>query len=137
MPSTVHPAGVVTWSFSSAGFTARVLGSYLWLRAQRPLLGPDRYAAKLSRRHRANARRTERAIVRAGGLFIKVGQLISILTNFLPEEFRGELTATMVYDGQAIHDHFKQVDDDTVMGIMNGKAGLQNGRYGYFYLQRV
>jgi Domain of unknown function (DUF4334)/GXWXG protein len=53
------------------------------------------------------------------------------------EEFRGELTATMVYDGQPIHDHFKRVDDDTVMGIMNGKAGLQDGRYGYFYLQRV
>jgi hypothetical protein len=53
------------------------------------------------------------------------------------EEFRGDLTATMVYDGQAIHDHFKKVDDDTVMGIMNGKAGLQDGRYGYFYLERV
>jgi hypothetical protein len=22
------------------------------------------------------------------------------------EEFRGEVTATMVYDGQAVHDHF-------------------------------
>lgn len=53
------------------------------------------------------------------------------------EEFRGELTATMVYDGQAIHDHFKKVDDDTVVGIMNGKAGLDNGRCGYFYLERV
>ena len=53
------------------------------------------------------------------------------------EEFRGEMTATMVYDGQAVHDHFKKIDDDTVMGIMNGKAGLDNGRCGYFYLERV
>lgn len=53
------------------------------------------------------------------------------------EEFRGEVTATMVYDGRAVHDHFKKIDDDTVMGIMNGKAGLDNGRYGYFYLERV
>ncbi len=52
------------------------------------------------------------------------------------EEFRGELTATMVYDGQPIHDHFKKIDDAAVMGIMNGKAGLDNGRYGYFYLER-
>jgi hypothetical protein len=52
------------------------------------------------------------------------------------EEFRGEITATMVYDGQAVHDHFK-IEDDTVMGIMNGKAGLDNGRCGYFYLERV
>ncbi|MDT5368045.1 MAG: hypothetical protein QOC62_2476 [Mycobacterium sp.] len=53
------------------------------------------------------------------------------------EEFRGEVTATMVYDGQAVHDHFKKIDDDTVMGIMNGKAGLDNGRCGYFYLERA
>jgi GXWXG protein/uncharacterized protein DUF4334 len=53
------------------------------------------------------------------------------------EEFRGELVATMVYDGQPVHDHFKVVDDDTVMGIMNGKHALRTGSYGYFYLQRV
>ena len=53
------------------------------------------------------------------------------------EEFRGEVTATMVYDGQAIHDHFKKIDDTAVMGIMDGKAGLHDGRYGYFYLERV
>ena len=40
------------------------------------------------------------------------------------EEFRGEVTATMVYDGAPIHDHFKMVDDDTAMGIMNGKGAL-------------
>lgn len=53
------------------------------------------------------------------------------------EEFRGEVTATMVYDGRAIHDHFKKIDDTAMMGIMNGKAGLDNGRCGYFYLERV
>jgi hypothetical protein len=53
------------------------------------------------------------------------------------EEFRGEVTATMVYDGQAIHDHFKRIDDNAVMGVMNGKHGLDNGQYGYFYLERV
>ena len=52
--------------------------------------------ARAVRRH---ARRTpsaqlasdSRAILAAGGLFIKVGQLISILSNFLPPEFRKEL----------------------------------------------
>jgi hypothetical protein len=42
-----------------------------------------------------------------------------------------------VYDGQAVHDHFKKIDHDTVMGIMNGQAGLDNGRCGYFYLERA
>jgi Domain of unknown function (DUF4334)/GXWXG protein len=57
------------------------------------------------------------------------------------ENFRGEITATMVYDGQPVHDHFKKIDDDAVMGIMNGKGVLDFqdgvGRYYYFYLERV
>ena len=53
------------------------------------------------------------------------------------EEFRGEVTATMVYDGQPVHDHFKKIDDDAVMGIMNGKGVRDNGKYYYFYLERV
>jgi ubiquinone biosynthesis protein len=69
----------------------RVLGSYLWLRIARPMMSPARYQARLIERHRRNARRVQRAIVDAGGLFIKVGQLISILSNVLPPEFRGEL----------------------------------------------
>jgi hypothetical protein len=53
------------------------------------------------------------------------------------EEFRGEVTATMVYDGRPVHDHFKKVDDNAVMGIMNGKGAVDNDRYLYFYLERV
>lgn len=52
------------------------------------------------------------------------------------EEFRGEVTATMVYDGAPVHDHFKKIDDDAVMGIMNGKGVVDDGRYYYFYLER-
>ncbi len=73
------------------GTTAHVLASYFWLGVRRPFIGPERYAAALERRHRVNARRIQRTIVGAGGLFIKVGQLISIMSNFLPGEFRSEL----------------------------------------------
>lgn len=56
------------------------------------------------------------------------------------EEFRGEQTATMVYDGVPIHDHFKEIDENTAMGIMNGKAALDTrtgaGRHLYFWLER-
>ncbi|MCS7477968.1 DUF4334 domain-containing protein [Umezawaea endophytica] len=48
-------------------------------------------------------------------------------------EFRGEVTATMVYDGMAVLDHFKRVDDTTLMGVMNGKPGLVLGNGGLFY----
>src|SRR6476646_2885119 len=71
--------------------TARVLVSYAGVRARRSLLSSEDYDARLVERHRKNARRIRDAIIRAGGLFIKVGQLISILSNFLPAEFRREL----------------------------------------------
>ncbi|WP_327674237.1 MULTISPECIES: DUF4334 domain-containing protein [unclassified Streptomyces] len=53
-------------------------------------------------------------------------------------EFRGEVTATMVYDGMPVFDHFKRVDDTTLMGVMNGKPGvvLVDGRHFYFGLER-
>jgi hypothetical protein len=53
------------------------------------------------------------------------------------EEFRGESTATMVYDGKPVHDHFKVIDDNAVLGIMNGKGAVVDGKYLYFYLERV
>jgi hypothetical protein len=57
------------------------------------------------------------------------------------EEFRGEVTASMVYDGQPVHDHFKKVDDNAVMGIMNGKGAVDvssgSPRHLYFYLERI
>ena len=55
-----------------------------------------------------------------------------------PVGFRGEVTATMVYDRMPVFDHFKKVDGDTVMGIMNGKLGLAFGvdDLYYFWLER-
>lgn len=57
------------------------------------------------------------------------------------EEFRGEVTASMVYDGRPVHDHFKRVDENTVMGIMNGKGAMDDSsgspRHLYFYLERI
>ena len=53
-------------------------------------------------------------------------------------EFRGESTATMVYDAMAVFDHFKRIDDSTVLGIMNGKleAAFGTSEYYYFWLER-
>ena len=52
--------------------------------------------------------------------------------------FRDEVTATMVYDGMPVFDHFKKVDDDTVVGVMNGKGELvfDRGEHFWFGLER-
>ncbi|NBM18227.1 DUF4334 domain-containing protein [Streptomyces sp. GC420] len=51
-------------------------------------------------------------------------------------EFRGESTATMVYDGMPVLDHFKRIDGSTLLGVMNGKDALDDGRHYYFVLER-
>ncbi|MGW6422575.1 DUF4334 domain-containing protein [Nocardia sp. NPDC055053] len=73
-----------------------------------------------------------------GTLFsnVELGQGEATLWNI---EFRGEVTATMVYDGRAVFDHFKWLDERTLMGIMNGRPELvlSRGEHFYFLLERV
>ena len=71
--------------------TFLVIGSYLSLRLRARLHADAWIEHALREAHLRNARRIERTICDLQGLFIKVGQLISIMTNFLPEEFRREL----------------------------------------------
>lgn len=71
--------------------TWRVIISYLWLRFRARFHSDEWISHNLRQVNLRNARRIERTIVDLQGLFIKVGQLISIMTNFLPEEFRSEL----------------------------------------------
>ncbi|HIH2744782.1 TPA: DUF4334 domain-containing protein [Burkholderia lata] len=59
-------------------------------------------------------------------------------------EFRGKVSTTMVYDGVPIFDHLRKVDDNTLFGIMDGKSFdgpipdiIDNGKYYFFYLERV
>jgi predicted unusual protein kinase regulating ubiquinone biosynthesis (AarF/ABC1/UbiB family) len=68
-----------------------VIASYLGLRLTARFRSQQSLERLLLEKHQRNARRIERAILELQGLFIKVGQLISIMTNFLPREFRQEL----------------------------------------------
>jgi predicted unusual protein kinase regulating ubiquinone biosynthesis (AarF/ABC1/UbiB family) len=67
-----------------------ILASYgmYWVLAR--LLGRARLADYLDRLHRRNARRLVRGFVRLGGVYIKVGQMLSVVGTFLPPAF-GEL----------------------------------------------
>lgn len=88
----VGPAVLRRWRLMTAYYvTVRVALSYLGLSVARRFRREAAIARLTREKHRRNARRIEAAIVRLGGLFIKVGQLISIMANFLPDEFRSEL----------------------------------------------
>ncbi|HEY7372166.1 MAG TPA: AarF/UbiB family protein [Polyangia bacterium] len=71
--------------------TAQVALSYFTLSIARRFRRPEAIERMTLAKHRKNARRIEAAILRLRGLFIKVGQLISIMANFLPDAFREEL----------------------------------------------
>lgn len=47
-------------------------------------------------------------------------------------EYRGVVTATMSYDALPINDHFRRVDDDTVIGAMD----LRGSRHPFFFTLR-
>jgi ubiquinone biosynthesis protein len=71
--------------------TMQVLLSYALLSIRRRLRGREAAAQLTDQAHRKNARRILAAIVDLQGLFIKVGQLISVMANLLPDVFRKEL----------------------------------------------
>ena len=68
--------------------TFQVLFAYLALGLGRKIFGQGWYDDRIASAHRRNALRVERTILKLQGLFIKVGQLLSIMANFLPEQFR-------------------------------------------------
>ncbi|MEU4428212.1 DUF4334 domain-containing protein [Actinoplanes sp. NPDC024001] len=72
----------------------------------------------------------------AGGALYVNSELAGGGASLWTVEFRGEATATMVYDGKPVLDHFKRVDERTLLGVMNGKGVRDGDRFYYFYLER-
>ena len=83
-----------SWRIRKAYWTAfRVMMSYFRLYLLSKVLGQRYYKKRIIQLHVSNANRVKKAIIQLQGLFIKVGQLLSILSNFLPEAFQEPLEA--------------------------------------------
>jgi hypothetical protein len=52
-------------------------------------------------------------------------------------EFRGELTAALVYDEQPVLDHFKAVGPDSLLGVMDRSQDREADVWLYFWLDRI
>jgi len=72
---------------------AVVLLSYAGLMIRGKLFGANYYEKRILSLHLRNAERVKTAILELNGLFIKIGQMLSILSNFLPEAFQKPLEA--------------------------------------------
>lgn len=83
-----------SWRIRKAYWTAFVvMASYLRLYLLKRVFGKKYYEKRILQLHIHNAEKVKKAILQLQGLFIKVGQLLSILTNFLPEAFQAPLEA--------------------------------------------
>jgi ubiquinone biosynthesis protein len=75
-----------------AYWTAFVIAmSYFRASLLRRLWGQRWYEQRVATLHIQNAERAKQAILELQGLFIKVGQLLSVMSNFLPEAFQRPL----------------------------------------------
>lgn len=80
------------WRFIRAYYTTfQVIFSYLWLFWKAKVLGRSYRDQNIAVVHKRNAKRVYETILELQGLFIKVGQALSIMANFLPDAFRSEL----------------------------------------------
>ena len=71
--------------------TFSIVFSYLRLYLSSKIFGQKYWDKRVTKLHQRSAKRIKKALLELKGLFIKVGQLISILSNVLPEEFREPL----------------------------------------------
>lgn len=91
-PRSYRARGENQWRFVRAyATTFLVIFSYLALFWRSKLFGKAWQDEHIGKVHKRNARRVYATILKLQGLFIKVGQLLSIMANFLPQEFRAEL----------------------------------------------
>jgi len=93
-PRSYRAPSISRWRFVRAYRTTfSVIFSYLWLSLKGRFFGATYRSERIAGVHTRNAKRVHGTILALQGLFIKVGQLLSIMANFLPEEFRSELEA--------------------------------------------
>jgi ubiquinone biosynthesis protein len=121
--------------------TLVVLASYLWLRFLSRFRSAISIQTHVEQANHRNARRIYKAILEMQGLYIKVGQLFSIMTNFLPPAFRSELEGLQdqvtprsysaierrireEFDGRGPHELFESFDEKPLASASIGQVHL-------------
>ncbi len=95
----------------------RVALSYIWLYLMSKLRGEAYWKSRIANKNRKNAERVRDLLLELQGLFIKVGQLISILSNVLPEEFREPL--------ESLQDNVPADDFSVMRQVIEAELGIK------------
>lgn len=69
----------------------RIMFSYIWLNLKSKIFGQQYYQNRLSDLNLKNAHRIRKTIIELQGLFVKIGQLLSVFSTYLPEQFQAPL----------------------------------------------
>jgi ubiquinone biosynthesis protein len=118
-PVAFRPRATNTWRFVRAYMTTfQVIGSYMWLAFFGRVFGTAWKRQRVGDVHKRNAALVNQTILELQGLFIKVGQLLSIMANFLPEEFRNELEGLQ---DQVPPRPFEEIEE-RIQGDLHGKV---------------
>ena len=124
----------------------RIMWSYLGLFFKKKILGKKYYENRINALHEKNAHRIKSAILELKGLFTKVGQLLSVMSSFLPDAYAtvleslqdnapassfAETEKTIRKDlGESISDLFVDFDETPIASASIGqvyKARLKTG----------
>lgn len=90
--------------------------SYYWLSFKAKFFGKRYYEKRLPKLHLKNANRIKSRIQELQGLFIKVGQLVSNLSNVLPQAFREPL--------ESLQDRIQAKDFEEIKQTIQNELGL-------------
>lgn len=71
--------------------TFRILWRYLWLFTLKRLVKENRYQILALRAHKKTSKQIVRGILNLRGLYIKIGQTLSVMSNILPPELTDDL----------------------------------------------
>jgi len=127
--------------------TMQVVLSYALYSLRRRLRNSENAAQLADQVHRKNAQRVLAAIVDLQGLFIKVGQLISVMANLLPDAFRKELETLQdsapprpfseieirlreEFGGKSAHEIFAEFEETPVASASIGQVHVARLRSG-------
>lgn len=95
-------------------------------------LNPIWFPIRAARRSRLAMSRTARRLFSVAMPLFKTRQPAARLRM---TEYRGKVSATMVYDYKAINDVFRKIDENRVLGVMDCKG--EQGYPFFFVLERV
>ncbi|MCH2225240.1 MAG: AarF/UbiB family protein [Crocinitomicaceae bacterium] len=95
--------------------TFKVLFSYLFLFLGKRLFGKKYYQKRIEKLHKKNAARIKEAILELKGLFIKVGQLFSVMSHILPDAYSEVM--------ESLQDHAPKTDYKTTAATIEKELG--------------